>query len=297
MLFFVIYEYFVRTQSGQLVDVAVRATALHFEHPLPPLDPQNRWITFWIIAPPAVIFLAIVLIRQKFLAALIAVATAVGAILSTQALKHLWLDRPQLIQDGTTANALPSGHTTLAAAVAVGVFLVASPRQRPALGLLSGFWAAGWGAYIFIGEWHRPSDMVAAYLVVAVWALVGGWLIMRLAPHDNSVVVDHEPFAAGAASLSWLLGITLTGGGGLCLLFAGGWDAISAGLNSDYSRWHWVAGTLLSGGPAFLVAGAGINLFHAEAGRRQHGAPVPSPKGEKRVYPVPPEYRTLYDRV
>ncbi|WP_081652537.1 phosphatase PAP2 family protein [Nesterenkonia massiliensis] len=297
-LFILLYEYFVRTTSGQILDNVMRITADYFEHPLPPLNPENRWIAVYIVAPAAVLFAGITLARQKFLSALIAIGTVLAANISTQVLKYGWLDRPDLANNPEywTANSLPSGHATIAASVAVAVFLVASPRQRPFIGLLAAFWGGGWGAYIFIEAWHRPSDMIAAYLVVAVWGLVGGWLIMRVDPKGNTVIYEEEPSVAPAAVLCWFFGIILSAAAGLCFLFAGGWSGINAAMD-DPTLWHWLAGALLSFGPAFLLAGAGINFFGAEAGRRMRGAPVPSPRGERVRYPVPPEYRELYERV
>ncbi|GAA1824833.1 phosphatase PAP2 family protein [Nesterenkonia flava] len=298
-LFIVIYEYFVRSSSGQLVDTVARLNAEYYDHPLPYLDPANPWIAFYIVAPPALVFLGITLTRQKFVSALIAVGTVIGANLSTQVFKSTLYERPEL-GDFPTAwtqdyldNSLPSGHTTIAASVAVAVFLVGSPRQRPFLGVLAALWGGGWGTYIFIDNWHRPSDMVAAYLVVAIWALIGGWLIMRLEPRKNSVYYDALPPVAPAAAFCWFFGIVFTLAAGLCLLFAGGWSGIARAAE-DPSLWMWLAGALLSLGPAFLVAGAGINFFGAEAGRLQRGMDLPSPQAERISYPVPPQFNDLY---
>lgn len=298
VLFFAIYEYFVRTESGQFLDNVMRLTADHFEHPLPHLNPENRWIAVIIVAPPAALFAGIVLAGRKYLAALIAIGTVLAANISTQVLKYGFLDRPDLVGNPTywTNNSLPSGHTTIAASVAVAVFLVASPQARPVIGFLAALWGGGWGAYLFIEAWHRPSDMVAAYLVVAVWGLIGGWLIFRGAPRDNAVLADRPPAVAPAAGLCWFMGIVLTAGGMLCLVFAGGWTGLARAFE-DPSLWPWAAGTLLCLGPAFLTAAAGINLFGAETGRRAPHTEVPAPRGERIVYPVPPEYRELYERV
>ncbi|GFZ91707.1 phosphatase PAP2 family protein [Nesterenkonia alkaliphila] len=298
VLFLAVYEYFVRTESGQFLDNVMRLTADHFNHPLPELNPNNKWIAVFMVLPPAVIFAVIVLARRKYLAGLIAVGTVLASNISTQVLKYGMLDRPDLVGNPTywTNNSLPSGHTTIAASVAVAVFLVASPQARPGLGVLGAVWGGGWGAYLFIEAWHRPSDMIAAYLVVAAWGLVGGWLIFRCEPRNNTVIAGEEPGVAPAAGLSWFLGIVLSIGAVLCLIFAGGWSGLAASLD-DPSLWPWIAGTLLCLGPAFLTAAVGINFFGAEAGRRMRGADVPAPKGARIVYPIPPELRELYERV
>lgn len=290
-----VYEYFVRSDSGQWVEYAMLDAAANRVDSLSTRGFDLWWLSPVIIALPAMFFLVIVLTRQRFLAALIALGSVLGANLSTQVLKSFWLERPDL-DNGVpywTGNSLPSGHTTLAASMAVAVFLVSSPRRRPFIALLAAFYAGLVGAYTFTETWHRPADVIAAYLVVAVWALVGGWLIMRTGPEWNTVVADYEPETAPIAGLAWFLGVTLTVVALLCFLFSGGWSGIAL-AGEEPSLWHWFAGLLISIGPGFLMAGAGINLFGAETGRRQRGAPVPSPKGETVRYPIPPEFNELY---
>lgn len=294
-VFIAVYEYFVRSNSGQWVEYAMLDAAAERVRSLSARGLDLWWLSPVIIALPAVIFLVIVLARQRFLAGLIAAGSVVGANLSTQVLKTLWLERPDL-DNGVpywTGNSLPSGHTTLAASMAVAVFLVSSPRQRPFVAVLAAFYAGLVGAYTFTETWHRPADVIAAYLVVAVWALIGGWLVMRTGPEWNTAVVDYEPETAPLAGLAWFLGVSLTLVAVLCFLFSGGWSGIAL-AGEEPSLWHWFAGLLFSIGPGFLMAAAGINLFGAETGRRQRGAPVPSPKGETVRYPIPPEFNELY---
>ncbi|MGO1193193.1 MAG: phosphatase PAP2 family protein, partial [Nesterenkonia sp.] len=300
-LFIGVYEYFVRSFTGQLIELTLLNASEYFEHPLPTVDLSAPWNMVLVVAVPAALFVVIAVARQKFLTALIAVGVMVGANLSTQVLKHTWLDKPMLV-DGPqwpeywVNNTLPSGHTTLAASIAVAVFLVASPRQRPLFAVLIAVYSGALGAYTFIETWHTPADVMAAYLVVSVWALAGGWLIMRAEPRHNTVIYDDAPDVAPAAAFSWFLGVVLSLGALACLVIGGGWSAMAAPAD-DISLWHWFAGVLICVGPAFLVAAAAINLFGAESGTRQRGAEVPSPKGERLVYPVPPELRELYQRV
>ncbi|WP_258933941.1 phosphatase PAP2 family protein [Nesterenkonia pannonica] len=175
------YEIFVRTTLGQVIDTVPRLAAVHFEHPLPYLpreDGESFWTALWMVIPPAVVFGLLVLMRQKLVTGLIVLAGVVGANVTTQIMKYSWLEREVVEDDRSVGlfltqadlpNSLPSGHTTLAASAAVAVFLAAGPRQRPFMGFVAALWAGGWGTYIFIEDWHRASDMIAAYLVVAVW--------------------------------------------------------------------------------------------------------------------------------
>lgn len=300
-LFVAIYEYFVRSFTGQLIEFSLLNASEHFQHPLPTLELGIPWNMVLVVAVPAALFVAIAVARQKFLAALMAIGAMAGANLTTQMLKHAWLDRP-LLDAGPEwppywmSNTLPSGHTTLAASVAVAVFLIASPRQRPFLAVLIALYTGAIGAYTYIETWHTPADVMAAYLVVAAWALGAGWLIMRADPARNTVIYDALPNDAPAAGFCWFLGIVITISGLMCLVFAGGWSAMAESREAP-SLWHWFAGGLMSFGPALLVSAAAINVFGAETGRRQHGAEVPSPKGERLIYPIPPELKQLYKRV
>lgn len=264
-LFIAVYLFFVQSASGQLIDVALLETARHYPHPLPELNPANRWIAVWILLPPAVGLCVVTLRARHWVAAGIAAATVVAANLTTQVVKHVWLDRPELIAGAGTSNALPSGHTTMAAAAAVAVFIAAPARQRPVWGLLAVAWSGGWGVFIFVEDWHRPSDMIAAYLVVAGWAVAGGWLIMRLSPGTNTLT--HR-FSGPAVAAEWFCGIcgAAATAGAIALLFlGGGWAGLERTLSGDPSVWHWLSGIAWCLGPALLLGAAALRLFRTEA--------------------------------
>ena len=102
-------------------------------------------------------------------------------------------------------NSLPSGHTTMAASAAAAVFLMVSPRWRPLAGFLGGSFAVATGVSTLINQWHRPADVVAAFLVVAVFMLPAGWLIIRKGPRWNvwdgyGAALGLRPAVAGAAA-------------------------------------------------------------------------------------------------
>lgn len=271
VLFIAVYLMFVLSVPGQLIDVALRETTFAFDHPLPNLDPQNRWIAVWILAPPVLALLALTLPGRRLITLGITAGFIAAANVTTQIVKHVWLQRPELIAEAGTDNALPSGHTTMAASAAVAVFLAAPARYRPAAGAAGAVWGGGWGALIFLESWHWPSDMVSAYLVVAGWGLVAGWLVMRLSPEANTLHREI-PGAVVYEVLCWAAGVLLTAAAVGCLYAGGGWAGLERTLDGDPSRWHWLSGTLLSVGPAFLAAAVGIRFFHREAGRQPSAA-------------------------
>lgn len=105
-----------------------------------------------------------------WLAAQVAILVA-GSNLTTQVLKHAVLDRPALLDvPRADINTLPSGHTTVAASVAAGLLVAVPRRWRPVVAVAGAGYTAATGVSTLIGQWHRPSDVVAAILVVLAWS-------------------------------------------------------------------------------------------------------------------------------
>ncbi|WP_258933942.1 hypothetical protein [Nesterenkonia pannonica] len=115
---------------------------------------------------------------------------------------------------------------------------------------------------------------------------------MRAEPQHNTVLFDNPPSAAPAAVLCWIIGIVSVVAAGLCFLFG------AAGRDSSPARRTRACGTGWRGrcspGPAFMIGGAGISLFAAEAGRRQRGIAAPSTQAEPIRYPIPENFAHLY---
>jgi membrane-associated phospholipid phosphatase len=114
--------------------------------------------------------LVVALIRGRFRVGIAASVLVVGANLSTQFLKHFVLIRPDLGQGGT--NSLPSGHTTLVFSLVLAAVLVSPRSVRWLVGLSGAALATLTGLATVVAAWHRPSDVVAALLVTAIWAAV-----------------------------------------------------------------------------------------------------------------------------
>ena len=180
------YYFFVRTTTGQFIDesalveaVEIHGTAGKAANKL--LD----WLPALSLLISAVVVLIVTVLKRRWTAAGIAVAACVGANVATQILKDIVPDRPYRGIETLELNSLPSGHTTLAASAAAAVFLMVSPRWRPLAGFLGGSFAVATGVSTLINQWHRPADVVAAFLVVAVFMLPAGWLIIRKGPRWN----------------------------------------------------------------------------------------------------------------
>ncbi|MFB9185578.1 phosphatase PAP2 family protein [Dactylosporangium sucinum] len=131
----------------------------------------------------------IALARRRVALAVGAVLLIGGANLTTQLLKAL-IYRPDLGVDPdrvAAGNSLPSGHTTIAASVAVAFVLVLPARARPAGALVAAGFAALAGVATLSAGWHRPSDAVAALLIVGAWAALAGLFIVVAQRRHGSV--------------------------------------------------------------------------------------------------------------
>lgn len=269
-----VYVVFVTTSTGQLAEhVAMEAAETRLQSLRGPGLVVLRWLPQIVGALAVATFLAVTVWRRRWLASLIAVATFGAANVTTQLLKNVLLVRPEL-DNGVpyyTGNSLPSGHTTFAAAAAVAVFLVVAPRWRPATAVLGAAFATVVGAGAFVETWHRPADMVAAYLVAASWGLAGGYAILRTGAEWNTVErrSRYAPSPAGSPLwevVLWLGGLALTAGVWIAYARVGGVEALTAERPWN-SGWHYLGGLLASTGPGLLVFAALATFFRLEAGR------------------------------
>ncbi len=109
--------------------------------------------------------------RREVVAALVLIA---GANLTTQALKaileHVRYTAAQQGWELPWANSFPSGHTTAAATLAVGLLFVVPARHRLAAAVVGFLLTAAVGFSVMVLAWHYPSDVLGALLVVGAWA-------------------------------------------------------------------------------------------------------------------------------
>ena len=149
------------------------------------------------------------LVRGRWWLAAQVVVLVVGSNLTTQVLKHAVLDRPALLDlPRADINTLPSGHTTVAASIAVGLLIAVPRRWRPVVAVAGAAYTAATGVSTLVGQWHRPSDVVAAVLVVLAWG--AGVLALSTTSSLDGPRSGLEPGSAAAAGLL-LLGSVLTG--------------------------------------------------------------------------------------
>lgn len=128
-------------------------------------------VSVWSVATVAAACLLVAAARRHGRAALGALVVLCGANVTTQALKHTVLDRPDFGLG--VHNSLPSGHVTVVAASVGALLLVVPPAVRPAVAGIGTFAIGMTGLSTIVAGWHRPADVAAALAVVVAWTCVG----------------------------------------------------------------------------------------------------------------------------
>ncbi|WP_208302696.1 hypothetical protein, partial [Dermatophilus congolensis] len=180
VLLCVVIPFFVWTRLGQRVDERSRWSAL-----LPPEVNERFDAVLTLVSVPAVavgllVVVGIALLRRRWDLAVFAVVLVGLANVTTQVGKVVIPRRDVGIG---AENTLPSGHMTVITGLALALLVVVPRLVRVPLMMLSAFACTLAGAVIVVMRWHRPSDVVAAVGVLALWSgvavLVAVWLRSR----------------------------------------------------------------------------------------------------------------------
>lgn len=124
----------------------------------------------------AIVVLAALALHTRQRRLLIPVAILlVGANLSTEALKgalpgHNPIFNGRVLQ---TVPSFPSGHATVAMSIALSLVLLTPCRGRTVIAWLAALYALAVGYAVLVLTSHFPSDVIAGYLMAAVWAALG----------------------------------------------------------------------------------------------------------------------------
>lgn len=177
--FAALYLIFVRSQSGQAIDQLAFSGAENGSTGTSVTLRLLDLIPSVMVLAGAIVSILIAWARSAWFALIVGVGAAVAAIITTQLLKNVLLTRPDLGIEGYEPNSFPSGHTTVAAASALVIFLVAGPRLRWLAGTIGAAIAVAAGVSTLVSLWHRPSDVIAALLVVAFWGCIAGAVLTR----------------------------------------------------------------------------------------------------------------------
>ncbi|MCB0864352.1 MAG: phosphatase PAP2 family protein [Solirubrobacterales bacterium] len=184
---FLVYVLMVRTHWGQELDERTLLGGEVISHLR--ASQANRFLSF---VSGGTLLLAMILVavvaflRGRPRMALIAAASVGVAVLSTEILKLIVLERPPLVPSGLAGggNSYPSGHTTIGMSVCLAALLVVPVRLRIATALAAGAIGGAFGVAVIAAEWHRPSDAVGAYFVCLAIAAVAAIAIRRWPDRD-----------------------------------------------------------------------------------------------------------------
>lgn len=207
----------VHPQGSALDDSAVDGATYGYGTLWQVAEPVLSIVSVGFIVAAIAATMLVALIRRRWSLAVQAAVLVAGANITTQLLKHVVLQRPD-----DTLNTLPSGHTTVAASVSVALLLVVPRSARPALALVGAAYTGATGVATMVGQWHRPSDVIAAILVVLAWTGVVCALTTRsgLDPRDESTAatVTSAVVLLVAAAVAAAGGLAVLGGGDLPLV-------------------------------------------------------------------------------
>lgn len=190
----VFYVVFVRTRWGQEIDdLAFEARAGITPQTTRRTDRLLHAVTrdSLVVLSAAVVLLALAQRRIRLM--FVVGGCLVGALLTTEALKHVLLTRPAFpgVQ-GWPHNSYPSGHATIGMMLSLAIVMVSTSRTRRVATVIAALLATAFGTAVLASGWHRPSDSIGAYGVALAWFCLG-----------NAVLVASDPLrvnAPGAAS-------------------------------------------------------------------------------------------------
>jgi membrane-associated phospholipid phosphatase len=193
----------VRTTEGQRLDDAARGN-LSAASPTAVINATSELLDTISVASLLLLgvgIMAIALLRGRRLLALGAGVVVLGANVTTQILKQE-VGRPDLLPSSLPNGSFPSGHVTVAMSLAMALVLVAPQALRWWAAAVGSAYAIGVGVAVVLLDWHRPSDVLGAYLVTVTWtALVAAALLS--APGAGGLAEDRprRPAVAPAAGV------------------------------------------------------------------------------------------------
>lgn len=279
----------VGTARGQRLDQLVLTAGQNDTGPMAKVVfPVLNTVTIPVIVAALAVAAVVALLERRTSMVAHLIVLVAGATVTTQVLKHLVIGRRPLGAGvEITPNSFPSGHTTVAAAVAVALTLASPRRLRSVVAIAGAAWTAIAGIGTIAGGWHRPSDVVGALLVVGAWtylvlAVDAALALLRAgdrshapapggsAPADGDHAVDPDDPAvrtperigppllavrpAGGAAVLVLGALGILGLAGGALLLAGVPTPLDLDSRPDQALAYTAATVIIAGATATLVA-------------------------------------------
>jgi membrane-associated phospholipid phosphatase len=186
-----------------------------------------------------------------------------GAVVTTEVLKHWVLTRPVFPDTtGVAYNTFPSGHATIGMVLSLGVVMVAPVHFRRLALIVGAFTATAFGTAVLASGWHRPSDTIGAYFVALAWFSAVS-AVLGLFEQRSSA--RHHPRPEPAPSVPLLVTAAI---GVFGLLMFVLWRSIGAsGLHTVVYAAPYIAAVIGIDVAGVLVVGIFYVLDRTSAGR------------------------------
>jgi membrane-associated phospholipid phosphatase len=247
----VTYLVFVRTLHGQRLDQgAFDGRALATVRGRLAADHLLTTISVASLALALVVLMVQAAARRRVALSLVAAVVIVGAVGTTEVLKHWVLERPDLLARTLYRNSFPSGHATVAFSVGVAATLVVPARMRRPTAALAVLYAGAIGVAVIAAGWHRPSDVAGAFLVTTAWA--AGAVAFAASRDEQAYLQTEGAWPDGTLALRYLVG-------GIALAALGFLAAVAVAFASETGRVGWtIVDAAFLGACASVVALAAI---------------------------------------
>jgi membrane-associated phospholipid phosphatase len=215
-----VYVVFVRTRWGQEVDdLAFEARAAVTPQTTSRTDRLLHAVTRDSLAVLGAVVVLLALAQRRIRLVFVVGGCLAGALLTTEALKHVLLTRPVFPGvGGWPHNSYPSGHATIGMMLSLGIVMVSTSRTRRVATVVAAVAATAFGTAVLASGWHRPSDSVGAYGVALAWFCLGNAVLVatdpqRLQAPGAASATDRPPskplLVAAAAAIASFLGFEL----------------------------------------------------------------------------------------
>jgi membrane-associated phospholipid phosphatase len=121
------------------------------------------------VAVASVVLVLLAMLQNRAARGVAALAIVICSVGTVEALKYGLPHVDSLIPAGRPPT-FPSGHTSIAVSLGLGLVVAAPPVLRPAAALLGAAYAAGVGLSVMLLHWHYASDVVGSFFVCGFWA-------------------------------------------------------------------------------------------------------------------------------
>ncbi|NMM91359.1 hypothetical protein B2J88_44875 [Rhodococcus sp. SRB_17] len=195
------FEFAVNTTGGQILDQQIMVGAADSDDLGATSAAFVGLVTPNLIVGGVLVVLMITLRNDPIALALRVAAVTLGPITTAWVLKQS-LQRPDL--NGLVMhNSFPSGTLTAVAALVCAIMLATPRRWRVVVAVNGGLITIGTAVSVVVLQWHRPSDVIGALLLVGCYTLaVSAFPLNSTVPQRSAPADPATPGNPGNEGLS-----------------------------------------------------------------------------------------------